>query len=186
MLNISMDLRAHMNLVESAQGNMTPDEQKFYNQALKDAWLQDTRPEKQREIAQAALADYRSKKVTEGRFSRFRDLETPTTPAEPQGSPKSQGWEAARQGAEVSANPFPKGTVDAREWDVGYQDYFFNESVNEDIRAVPEAAQAALRTICNDHGVSQTLEALAAIVKERSQRASSLVMQAANVIIDQG
>lgn len=40
---------------------LTPDEAIIYDRALKDAWLQDTRPEKQREIAQKALSDYRKR-----------------------------------------------------------------------------------------------------------------------------
>lgn len=39
---------------------------------------------------------------------------------------RSQGWEDARQGAKLSANPHPKGSKEAHEWEVGYQNYFFS------------------------------------------------------------
>ena len=62
--------------------------------------------------------------IIEGRFTR--DVGVEKTPA-PEMSPKSQGWEAARTGAEASSNPHPKGSAEANQWDVGYQDYFFKE-----------------------------------------------------------
>ncbi len=61
--------------------------------------------------------------IVEGRFTNAVKPAEPT----PTMSPKSQGWEAARAGEEASANPHPKGSPEAHQWDVGYQDHFFND-----------------------------------------------------------
>jgi hypothetical protein len=45
------------------ESEMSPDEVKIYKEALKDAWLLDTRPDAQRRIAKKALSDYRAKKL---------------------------------------------------------------------------------------------------------------------------
>ena len=62
---------------ESEVSDLSPEDAKFYKQALKDAWLQDTRPDKQKEIAMAALRAHQgnapvNEAITYGEAARAR------------------------------------------------------------------------------------------------------------------